>query len=334
MEEGLEEEYARRFGNLQYLSRLCQGEGALSYEEKLRRYLQQVLATKEETAKVRNAFDACVFLSYRKKDRRQARALRRSAAFVLLVTPRLTEEENYVARVEYPAARQEGKTVLPVQVEQTEWTALRRLFVGLPACVDPESGEDLERALLSVLGTALHSDRAAADPERLFLRGLAYLRGLDTEVDRAAGLALLLRAAEGESLAAMEQLCRMYRTGEGVAPDMGQALFWAERQTAFCRRAYGETAERTVLARANLADLYMDAGKADAAATEYRALYAHFCRTEGAREPGCAAYPAQAGLCLQPSRTVCRGQTAAGTGLRLDRAVLWAGARSDAGFFA
>ena len=139
MEEGLEEEYARRFGNLQYLSRLCQGEGALSYEEKLRRYLQQVLATKEETAKVRNAFDACVFLSYRKKDRRQARALRRSAAFVLLVTPRLTEEENYVARVEYPAARQEGKTVLPVQVEQTEWTALRRLFVGLPACVDPES---------------------------------------------------------------------------------------------------------------------------------------------------------------------------------------------------
>lgn len=55
--------------------------------------------------------------------------------FLLLVTPHLLEEGNYVMRVEYPMAVREKKRILPVLAQKTDLSALRLLFPGIPKCV-------------------------------------------------------------------------------------------------------------------------------------------------------------------------------------------------------
>ena len=62
---------------MQYLDPNARDETAISYEEKLEKYLSSVLVGDDLAQKVRAAFDAYVFLSYRKKDRRYAQELMR-----------------------------------------------------------------------------------------------------------------------------------------------------------------------------------------------------------------------------------------------------------------
>ena len=118
----------------------------------LETYIKSVLVSSELAEKVRAAFDAYIFLSYRKKDRRKAQELMRlihrnplcrdiaiwydefltpgedfnqaigkmlqkSDLFAPVVTPNLVNEINYVMTTEYPAARKQGKPVLPVEME-------------------------------------------------------------------------------------------------------------------------------------------------------------------------------------------------------------------------
>lgn len=61
--------------------------------------------------------------------------LRGCALFLLLVTPHLLEEGNYVMRVEYPLALREKKRILPVMMRKTDLARLQCLFPGLPKCV-------------------------------------------------------------------------------------------------------------------------------------------------------------------------------------------------------
>ena len=64
-EDGLDELYGRHFGDLHYLDPNARDDTALSYGEKLKKYLNSVLVGDELAAKVRDAFDAYIFLRYR-----------------------------------------------------------------------------------------------------------------------------------------------------------------------------------------------------------------------------------------------------------------------------
>ncbi|MBQ7088898.1 MAG: toll/interleukin-1 receptor domain-containing protein [Clostridia bacterium] len=64
-----------------------------------------------------------------------AAQLKTSDLFLLLVTPSVLEPDNYIARVEYPLARQEKKTVLPIVMRPTDRKALDALFPALPKCI-------------------------------------------------------------------------------------------------------------------------------------------------------------------------------------------------------
>ena len=158
LEPGLEPIYGRkdRFGELQYLDPAQSDPTAVPYEEKLKKYLSSVLLDDETVRRIRKAFDAYVFLSYRKKDRRKANELMRlihadpvcrdiavwfdefltpgesyrdtieaamkdSRLFLLLVTPGLLEpgdrgEPNFVQATEYPMARDAGMDALPAEL--------------------------------------------------------------------------------------------------------------------------------------------------------------------------------------------------------------------------
>ena len=76
-EKGLEKLFSEKLGNLQFLERNQEDSTAISYEDKLKKYLESVLIGNDLVEKIRSSFDAYVFLSYRKKDRKYAQELMR-----------------------------------------------------------------------------------------------------------------------------------------------------------------------------------------------------------------------------------------------------------------
>lgn len=247
LEENMVEIYSQSaLGKLQYLDATITDSKnhEIVYDKKLSVYLSATLTDDETAKRVRDAFDAYIFLSYRKKDRAYAdklmriihknplfrdvaiwfdeyltpgedfnnsiqEALDKSDLFALLVTPNLINESNYVKEVEYPAAKQAGKKIVAGEAIKTDPEELRKQYEGLPECADIES-EELYRLLLQALENITDRENDS-DPEHLFLIGLAYLDGIDVEVDKVTGLHLLGRAAEAglpEAVEKIRQVCQ------------------------------------------------------------------------------------------------------------------------------
>ena len=300
-EPGLEALFNEKCGDLQCLDPNQTDPTALPYAEKLKKFLAGALVGDELAAKVRAAFDAYIFLSYRKKDRRQAqalmrlihqnhfcrdiaiwydefltpgedfnaaiiRALEKSGLFVLAVTPHLLETGNYVMTQEFPAARGAGKPILPVEMDPTDRAGLEAAYPGIPPCAEAAT---LPAGLQAALrGLALRENDA--DPAHTYFIGLAYLAGIDVEVDKKRGSNLICDAARRGLPEAMEKLVAMYRTGDGMARDYTAAARW-QRILADERRAEweGRPDEGHFLAYADalweLGDQYKDLGELAAA---------------------------------------------------------------------
>ncbi|MBO5110691.1 MAG: TIR domain-containing protein [Clostridia bacterium] len=271
-EQGLESRFNEACGDLQFLDKNQRDETAISYDEKLEKYLASVLVSDELAEKVRAAFDAYIFLSYRKKDRKYAQelmrlihendfcrdiaiwydefltpgenfndsiaeALKKSKLFALAVTPNLVNEKNYVMTVEYPEAVKVDKTILPMELVSTDADALRESYPGIPACTNAYDPEDLASTLHYALESiALRENNN--DPKHNFFIGLAYLSGIDVEVNHKRAVSLLTGAAEAGLPEAMSKLINMYRTGEGVVRDYNTSVQWQKRLVEYRREAY------------------------------------------------------------------------------------------------
>lgn len=310
-ERGLEAEFNRICGDLQMLDVHCQDPTALPYEEKLKKFLDAVLIEDELAEKIRAAFDAYIFLSYRKKDRRSAQELMRlihknelcrdiaiwydefltpgedfnkaiggmlekSELFVLAVTPHILEPENYVMTTEYPAAKKSGKPVFPVELEETDKEKLEKYYQNLPPCASVgDEGLLQENLRLAIRRTAVRENDAS--PEHNFLVGLAYLKGMDVEVDHDRALRLITGAAEAGLIEASEKLVEMYRNGEGTKRDYREALRWQKRLTEQREREYAETGEKEagenwINALCTLGDYQMEFSCLSAAEEAYRKI--------------------------------------------------------------
>ncbi len=262
-ENGLEELFKEKIGSLQYLNKYKKDDTAISYEEKLDRYLNSVLIGDELSARVRAAFDAYIFLSYRKKDRVYAQelmrlihkndfcrdiaiwydefltpgenfndsieeALKKSRLFTLAVTPNLVNEENYVMNVEYPMARKQGKAILPVEVVETDKNELRQKYKDIPVCANAYNESELSSALFNSLRSIALRENDN-DPQHNFFIGLAYLSGIDVEVNHERAVELITSAAEAGLAEAMEKLAFMYTNGEGVERNYKKAVIWFQK---------------------------------------------------------------------------------------------------------
>lgn len=219
-EPGLEQLFNRRCGELQYLDEQAQEPTMLRFDDKLRRYLNDILIGEELAEKIRAAFDGYIFLSYRKKDRQYvtelmrkihqndfakdiaiwydeylvpgenfnvsiAEALRKSELFTMLVTPNLANEPNYVSTTEYPEAVKAGKPILPVEAASTDQKTLRTRFQQLPPCVSIADEKELSAALMRSLRRMGKAENDG-DPMHQYLIGLAYLNGIDAIRVRAS----------------------------------------------------------------------------------------------------------------------------------------------------
>ncbi len=325
LETDLDALYSRenRFGTLQYLDPLTRDDSAIPYEEKLKKYLESVLVSSETARRIHDAFDAHIFLSYRKKDRKYANELMKlihddpicqniavwfdeflnpseswvdgiraamdnSKLFALLVTPSLLErndlgQPNYIQDKEYPMARAAGMPLLPAELAATDKAALAANFPGLPSPLDMASETERERFLNRLRDMA---DRDAAfDAEHAYLIGLAYLLGLEVETNRGRALALLTAAAEAEHAGAMRKLRDMYLQGDGVPLDYQTAAGWAEKLVDLLWRTRGEEDEETLEACLELSACCTKAGMAEKAGSLLGKVYEQRLETLGEADP-------------------------------------------------
>lgn len=322
MESGIDEFYARKFGELQYLSPYSTDITEISYEEKLKKYLETVLVSDEMAKRIRAAFDAYIFLSYRKKDRRYAnelmrlihchpecrdiaiwfdefltpgesfktnieKALQNSKLFTLLVTPNLLEEPNgkpnFVMGEEYPAAKKSGIDILPAEMEETDKDELAKKFANIPSCSKP--GDDVFTSRLLETVSKIATSENDDIPAHNFLIGLAYLEGIDVEVDRQRGLELITSAAEHNLPEAMEKLFTMYHEGTDVALSYSQAAKWAERLVEYYEKQQGKEHPDTLTWMNNLALLLGKLCKYEKALQLKERCYGLLCKAIGETHP-------------------------------------------------
>lgn len=273
-EVGIESLYSVYFQSRHFLSPVANSQYItdISYEQKLKKYLNDVLVGNEEIEQIRREFDAYIFLSYRKKDREYAlklmkrihqnkyfhkvaiwydeflmpgvsfadkieEKLKSSDLFVMAVTPNVLEENNYVREVEYKEAAKEGKKIFPVEIVKTNREELQQAFWNIPECVAFSSGELFDKQLYENLEERLHTEKPST-PEQDYYIGLAYLDGVDVEVDSQKALELITRAAAGGWIEAYEKLVVMYREGKGVARDFAVSLNWQKWMIQELQRKY------------------------------------------------------------------------------------------------
>ena len=302
LEPGLDELYSRKFGELQYLD-FCNRVGrnsdhhdptTISYEDKLKKYLESVLISDQLARRIRSAFDAYVFLSYRKKDRKYANelmkqihddpvcrdiaiwydeflvpgesfntaieeALEKSRLFTLLVTPNLINEENYVHTVEYPAARKISKQILPVEMVLTDRRELARQYAGIPECSDLRD-ESFRTRFAEALSLVAKEENDTDDLHN-FLIGLAYLDGIDVEKNTERGIALITRSAEHGLSEAIDKLVDMYHDGIGVPINWETCIKWLEAGVAAARKKYGTNNSTLRKRMKRLGILYYESGR-------------------------------------------------------------------------
>ena len=307
-EGGLERLFNEKCGDLQFLDKNAMDPTAISYEDKLKKYLGSVLIGDETAQKIRKAFDAYIFLSYRKKDRKYAQelmrlihkndfcrdiaiwydefltpgenfndsireALEKSELFALAVTPNLVNETNYVMTTEFPMARDARKPILPVVLVKTDENDLKQKYPGIPPCTDGHDDKAMTHALLKAV-QGLAKQQNDSDPMHNYLIGLAYLGGVDVEVDHEKAVQLITDAAGTGLIEAMEQLVTMYRDGIGVERSIETATEWQKRLVTACENEFRQngtpdSAGSWLDAMMELGSLYQRAGKWNDAKTQY-----------------------------------------------------------------
>ena len=278
LEDGVEERFNEVFNNLQVLNKKRQSVAAIPYTERLGKFLETVLVGDKLAKQVRAAFSSYIFLSYRQKDRMHAQelmrlihkddscrdiaiwydeylvpgenfnnsilnAIRISDLFVMVITPNILTEDNYVINCEYPYAATLGKQVIPVEMVSTPRNELQNCFPDIPESVNVYDNKTLSR-ILSALVPRTSSTKNNQE-EHAFLIGIAYLNGIDVEVNHEYALSLITNAAEAGLPEAIKKLVEMYNTGNAVERDYRKAIHWQEKLIERRRLSYDREKSET-----------------------------------------------------------------------------------------
>lgn len=299
LEKDLERTFDSVCGDLHCLNRETS-----NYKEILREYLNSAFGDDELRGSVQKILKGKMFLSYRKKDREHALLLmhlihqfeacgdlkvwyddfltlgedydeeidyhlRTSDIFVLAVTPNLLEEGNYVMEMEYPRAISLKKKIIPVELIPTDREELQRKYPQLPECIIVRDVQSMEETFLKAM-QELKLESVPASGEKDFLLGQAYLKGIDLEINRERGMALIKKAAKQNHFQAVYQLWTMYFNGEGVEKNLIEAGEWLEKSVELAQRGFDkesgvEWAVPLATCMLNLIDCYMNSNDRAAA---------------------------------------------------------------------
>lgn len=189
--------------------------------------------------------------------------LKQADLCLLLVTPQIYApnakgEDNFVVTHEYPDAQSFHCPILPVLVtpcDTVDFSTMQAKFPGLPPCVDVRD-PSFSRQLEAALAPALHKRRKVT-PEHLYHIGLAYLYGVQVEVDRGRAIELIQQAADAGLDVSVQKLVDMYRTGQGMAQNMPKAIRLQEALINHYAQAYEEKWQTARQLPENMQNLFL-----------------------------------------------------------------------------
>lgn len=255
-------DFNEKCDKLQYLNEFQKDKTAISFQEKLDKFLSTVLISDEMRKQIQDSFDARIFLSYRKKDRAHAQslinmihrnpeyrgiaiwydeflttgepwdegietALKKSDLYTLLVTPNLLSDGNFVLNEEYPKMRVTGKPIIPVETVKTNRSELEKKYLDIPECVDGHNQKKVSDALF------VHLQKIAFQKNNslrhTYYIGLAFLAGINVEINNEIALEMITEAASGGDLEAIRKLTEMYYSGNGVKADLTKTVEWQKK---------------------------------------------------------------------------------------------------------
>lgn len=261
-EKGLEDIFAEVFGSIQFINFYEEDLSALDFKTKFNRFLNRVLIRDKTANQIREAFDAYIFLSYRKINRGYANelmqmihsndklkswaiwydeylipgenfneaisnALEKSSIFALVVTPDILQNPNYVKDVEYPYAKKLKKQIIPVEMIETDITELDEKYDGLDNIVSKQDKENLDKILTDTV-RKLSLQNNKHNTQHQFFLGLAYLEGIDVEINYEYAYELIESAAECGFEEAIKKLFQMHSVGHGIERNLKVANEWGE----------------------------------------------------------------------------------------------------------
>ena len=253
--------FNQKCGDIQFLDKFQSDETAISYDKKLTDLLGTTLISDDTAEYIRQAFDAYIFLSYRKKDRQYAnevmkeihkndfaksiaiwfdeflvpgenfndaikKALNKSEYFALVVTPHLLENNNYVMTTEYPMAKKENKKIMPIEAVETDKAELKDNYSNIPNSVSVNDANALSKLLLDNIKNI--ATKKSKSVEHNFCIALAYLYGIDVEVNREYAFELLEECARKKYEPALKYLSAFYKEGYYVSQDLNKSIKYAQ----------------------------------------------------------------------------------------------------------
>ncbi|MBQ8830951.1 MAG: TIR domain-containing protein [Oscillospiraceae bacterium] len=284
LEDGLQGRFDEHFGELQYISGIDNDDTALELSEKLDR----TLGYHDDIMSEWN-LNGRIFLSYRKKDRafvpellrkihdnaifrdfavwydeylrlgenfntNIVKELESSDLVVLMVTPGILEEGNFVRDIEYPMAKKQGKPIVAVEAVKTDRTALHKAFPNLGDVISIDDTEGLNIALFNAsraLDISAFKYGAAHDRD---IAGL-YLEGHKVERDISRGVKIMGQAAMQGDFFAAREIATWYQTGKYVGEDPELSLRWIKEALRLAENYTPEDEDDEEYARDILMDL-------------------------------------------------------------------------------
>lgn len=263
------------YGDIQLLRTQVKDKTEITYRQKLIRDIKSILVNDQEIEKIHRAFSGQIFLSYRKKDRKYAHelmrtihnihslrnvsiwydefissgenwsgrigeAIKNSDVFLLMITPSITETDNYVIREEYPAARKYNKKIVSAKkasssLHLVDKERLQHIFPELKIYVDGDNAEELEKALFEL------GEYQEDSAEQEFLIGMAFFNGIEVEKDTEKAISLIIGAAKKNLPAAINKLADMYWNGDGIVANYENSILCRKQLVELYEHNLAET---------------------------------------------------------------------------------------------
>ena len=258
IEKGIEEEFNKVCG-CRHLINGCENR---NYKDQLQKHLNELFGNDKQSLEIHKVFAGKIFLSYRKQEREQVlrlitfihekkscqdisiwfddfltfgeeyneeieKNMAESDLLILLVTPSLLTDGNYVLTTEYPKALQLKKKIIPVEMIPTDREELQLKYPQLPECIPFD--DLLEKKILEVRQNQ-QWENYPEGAEKEYLLGEAYLNGIGVEINRGYGIEHLTKSAKADFVKAINALVHVYCVGIGIPANIKIAQQWMEKE--------------------------------------------------------------------------------------------------------
>ena len=158
------------------------------------------------------------FLTYGQDfDQEITKKIVESERVIFCATNNILEEDNYVKKYEYKAAKDNNIPMISIKVDDLDVDAFKEMY---PLADTPKDIEDIIDCLKDNFRDAKNDS-----PKHLYYLGVGYVYGINVIKDVKLGMSLLEQAEKQGVVEASEELCKIYEYGIGVLVNYESLFF-------------------------------------------------------------------------------------------------------------